>query len=629
MHRPFTVLVFCGGLVLSSGCSNFIETRTINNFVSAIDSQNLDKLKTVSSQEFEQKALRNAKSLEDFKILKLPTGEVSVVKVEDQSDGKKRVVVEVGENKRKLLYELVRDPNTKKWVVDDIFVKQRQQGIQSTKSVTEQMDLLLSVRDFLDTWGGGSREDILNTADADLAAALAELPPAYLVKLTENVVGEYKKNSKFKPEAQLNDNAAVVRLPRSTGDMIISFALTDGHWKVQDIAVESRADKEHIVSVSKHATVLNAVYRFLESYEAQQQETIAALCTQEFYKGSLIYGKWDEVPLPSMEQLVDDYNIEIAENHAYFIAGVGQDVMKVNLLRQENEALGAPTKFLIEEITIYERGADKDQSQQKRLSALFTSQAMMQLFADSLANGDLNMLRQCSTYELNQRVWKRIEPDIVPYLSLDDVNPEPPRIMSTVFKGSVTEITAVQGDQALTYVLVDQHGRMLVDDIILPTTERPNSFKQNLEFTIGIREFALGIEQRQLDRVQRNSSSDFNRIIWHQTEVPPACGDDVVPILLTPVQSIRIQNNKAIVELGNPERSITVLMTTEAQHWVIDDMLLFDGPKSSEPYAMKREMRLELARTARRRGPITDPIGESGIQPVGYEKPTRRSVTIE
>ncbi|MDA0835375.1 MAG: hypothetical protein O3A29_19035, partial [Planctomycetota bacterium] len=627
MHRTFTVLVFCGGFALSCGCSNFIETRTINEFVAAIDSNNLDHARTVSSQDFEQKALRNAQALEDFKILKLPTGEVSVVKVEDKSDDRKRVVVEVGENKRKLLYELVRNPKTNKWVVDDIFVNQRQQGIKATKSVTEQMDLLLSVRDFLDTWGGGSREEILNTADAELAATLAELPPTFLVKLTENIVGDYKKNSKFKPEAQLNDNAAIVRLPRSTGDMVISFALKNGDWKVQDIAVESRANKEHIVSVSKHATVLNSVSRFLENYAAQQQETVAALCTPEFYKGSLIYGQWDEVPLPAMEDLVHDYTIEITEHHAFFVADVDQDVMKVNLHRQENDTLGAPTKFLIEEITIYERGADQDRLQQKRLSALFTSKAMMQLFAHSLAERDLNMLRQCSTYELNQKVWKRVEPDVVPYLSLDDVNPDPPRIMSTVFKGPVTEITAIQGDQALTYVLIDQNGRMLVDDIILPTTERPNSLKQNLEFIIGIREFALGIEQHQLDRVQRNASSDFNRVVWHQTERPPVCGEQIVPILLTPVQSIQLQNDKAIVRLGNPERSITVLMNTEAQHWVIDDMVLIDGPELRDQYTMKREMRLELARTTRRRGPITDPDSESAIVPVSYDQSARQPVT--
>ncbi|MFN0199283.1 MAG: hypothetical protein ACKVT0_21245 [Planctomycetaceae bacterium] len=617
MYRSITVLVICVCPSLVAGCSNFMETRAINAFALAIAEKDLDKLKKVSSPEFEQKALRHTQSLEDFKILHLPDGEITVVKVEDVSDDKKKVVAEVGESKRKLLYELVRDPQSGHWVVNDIYMTQRQQGITSKKSVTEQMDLLLSVRDFLAAWSNGDREDVLRMSDTELAAVLGEIPPVYLVKLTQEVVGERALDSKFKPEAQLNDNAAVVRLPRSTGQMILSLTLKDGTWKVQDVAVESRKDKDHILSVRKQAVVISTVCQFLDDYAARNQEHIAELTTKEFFKGSLIYGNWEEVPLPNAVDLARTGRIEIKGNHADFIAPIGKEVIKISLLKQEIEEANATSKYLVDEITLYE----EDGSQRKRLSALFTGPAVMQLFAHSLATRDLDMLRQASTIDLNNRIWKRIAADALPYLPLDEISTEQPQIMSTVFQGPITEITVTQGTQALTYVLKDEHGRMLVDDIIMPTTDKPNSFKTNLDFLISICDFALGIQQGDLDRVRRHASTDFNRIVWHQTDDAPTCAMEVVPLLLGEVKSIQVQNNQAVVRLAASGHSMTLLLSMEAQKWVIDDLILVDAQDPDQTLAMKRAMRLELARTARRRGPITDPDDAQAVLPADYEIP--------
>ena len=47
-------------------------------------------------------------------------------------------------NKKEIFYELTREESGK-WVVDDIYLKQKKKGIEAYKSVTEQMDLLLTV----------------------------------------------------------------------------------------------------------------------------------------------------------------------------------------------------------------------------------------------------------------------------------------------------------------------------------------------------------------------------------------------------------------------------------------------------------------------------------------------------
>lgn len=171
------------------GCAHVVETRTIELFTKALESGDLDKLKSATSTAFETRALRQEAALEDLKLLRLPTGDLEIDDVEDVSPTVKRVTVMVGETKQKLKYQLKLDPQTKKWVVDDIYLKQKKDGVTATKSVTEQMDLLLSVREFLDAWKDGDRDDVLRTVTPDFADSLRPLPPAYLNRLTQQVVG--------------------------------------------------------------------------------------------------------------------------------------------------------------------------------------------------------------------------------------------------------------------------------------------------------------------------------------------------------------------------------------------------------------------------------------------------------
>src|SRR5690606_16859818 len=125
---------------------------------------------------------RQAESLDDLKILNLPKGKVSVASIEDVSPSEKKVTVEVGETKKQVLYKLTRKPGSRKWLVDDIYLKQRKAGEDKTitKSVTETMDLLLTVREFLDSWETGDREDVLSVTTPELQELLAALSPVHL-----------------------------------------------------------------------------------------------------------------------------------------------------------------------------------------------------------------------------------------------------------------------------------------------------------------------------------------------------------------------------------------------------------------------------------------------------------------
>ena len=101
-------------------------------------------LKASASDSFDNKALRRDKdSLEALKNLPLhPEEKITIVKVEDVSNTKKKVVVTTEKTHRKMQYNLVRDEKSSKWVVDDIIVRQNRKDVTAAKSVTEQMDLL-------------------------------------------------------------------------------------------------------------------------------------------------------------------------------------------------------------------------------------------------------------------------------------------------------------------------------------------------------------------------------------------------------------------------------------------------------------------------------------------------------
>jgi hypothetical protein len=107
-----------------SGCANMVESRTIAAFSEALQEEDVDSLRDVTSSRFEEKSLRHEDSVKDFSVLRIPKGDVEIVDVDHISDTEKRVTGQIGKSKsRRLRYLLVRDEKTGKWVVDDVYIK--------------------------------------------------------------------------------------------------------------------------------------------------------------------------------------------------------------------------------------------------------------------------------------------------------------------------------------------------------------------------------------------------------------------------------------------------------------------------------------------------------------------------
>ena len=87
----------------------------------------------------------------------------------------------------KYQFQILRDTEKRRWVVDDVLVRQQKKGTSATKSVSEVMNLLLTVREFLTTWQTNDRSTILPALATDLRAPLEQMPVPWMNRLVERV----------------------------------------------------------------------------------------------------------------------------------------------------------------------------------------------------------------------------------------------------------------------------------------------------------------------------------------------------------------------------------------------------------------------------------------------------------
>lgn len=598
-----------GLMLVSPGCAHFLEERAIARFTKALEGENLDGLKAATSEAFEQKALRRDEAVEDLKVLRLQPAadgkkkpETEIVKVEDVSDHEKlvTVTVTVGEAKpKKLQYRLTRDDKSRKWVVDDVLVKQNRKDLSAAKSVTEQMDLLLSVREFLAAWENGDREEILAVTSPGSSKLLSELSADQLGMLAKQIVGDKPSKSKIRPEAQLDGNDAVVRLKRSEGEILLTYRLYDGNWKVVDAALDSKNEKKRVASIVKTAGVLRAVDQFLVAYAAGDKPELEKLCTQQLYGQSLKFADTKTTPLPALDAEHQKSQVYMTASGADMVAGSGEQKMRISLNRIDPDADGeTPARYLVHEVTIYEN------SHEKRLSAVFTSKEVMELFCKSYNERKLDVLKKVSTNDFNQRVWNQLDTDRFCQLKVAEIEPAEPKILSTEFHGEVTEITVQQGTRVLAYVLRDWQGRVCVDDVLMPVMDRPNSLKSTLEILIPIHNFALGLRAAdptllshapQIEFLQKNSSKDLNRTVWNQTQQVPAAGRSALRHLEAPLSALKHTDTQAMVTLGDDRFGARIVLEKEQSRFVVDQIAIIAGPETSQRSELKQSMRTELA----------------------------------
>ena len=575
-----------------SGCANLVESRTIAAFSEALEEEDVDSLRDVTSSRFEEKSLRHENSVKDFSVLQIPKGDVEIIDVDYISDDEKRVTGQIGKSKsRRLRYRLVRDEKTGKWVVDDVYIKKQKNGISSTRAVTELMDLVTTVREFIDAWDSGSRSDMLRMADPEFGTLLGSLPEAYLLRLAKQAIGD-RAESKVRPVAQMDEDVALVKLPGKSGQMIISFTKIRDRWLISDLAVESRKDKEHISSVKQMATVLRSAAVFLNSYSTGDKKTLKTVTMKSFFENSLEPAILSTVQLPTDSQAASTYQVKLQSGFADFMVATDDELVKLSLLRIEGEDSNTAVKYLVDDVTIYEI----DGNQEKRLSALFLSHAMVELYAEALSLRELQTVRMMSTADFKQRVWQRIDEPLMMQLPMPEIENAKPKILTSVFMGAVTEVTVRQGSRALVYVLQDRDGKLLVKDVLLPVSGRPNSLCKTLETMVPVIQFANSLSQRNIEALQQFSSRDLNRKVWHKAKQIPSIGLRLHEHFAVPLMSLDMNDDLAIVGLGDDQYGARVRLIREGDRFVVDDVKLVAGSEIKQRIDLKEAMQFELSR---------------------------------
>ncbi|HEX6985117.1 MAG TPA: hypothetical protein VF170_07050, partial [Planctomycetaceae bacterium] len=268
------------------------EKRAVNGFAEALAASDPERLAGLTSDAFRSAALADEEAIAEVRRIWPAAGELEVVSVKDVPDDELReagvpekLVTVKDERGWKTDHRLIRDPRTKKWVVDDILITRTQRGVTATKTVSEQVVFVTVVREFTEAWRGGDRERRLAGVTAECRAELEPLPDDVLDHLAGRMFPADAKDGT--PDATMDDDIAFVRIERPTAAVVLQMKRIDGRWLVDDAALEAGRNGETIPSLRKTAVAYAAAAKFLAAYAAADRAALATVAAESFFDATL------------------------------------------------------------------------------------------------------------------------------------------------------------------------------------------------------------------------------------------------------------------------------------------------------------------------------------------------------
>ncbi|MCA9061462.1 MAG: hypothetical protein KDA96_00305, partial [Planctomycetaceae bacterium] len=564
---------------------NVLEKRVISDFSDALSEDNEAALRFATSTRFEHKALRSDDAFGDLEIIDLPDGKLKIVKTEEIDASTRNVIVE-DESEEKYQIRIVKDDAKGRWVVDDVFFRQQKRGTRVTKAATEVLDLVLSIREFLDTWQSEDRTAIMASASSDLRPVLEKVPDAWLAELSHRITSEYDESAKARtPEVQLNENDAVVQLPATHGSMLMKIVKEDDIWRVADIEIRNRREEGHPGSLLRQADAAVCVSEFLRAWRLNNNAALESVASPSLFNGTLSIADLSLVAMPDADDKSSNFSMESYVGKMTVLVPSDTSIVRFDLeerpplkrtsARRETADLDdlreGPTSFLVGNVLLYDRSSGQQQS----LTTIFTAPARASIFLSLLQEGDLPMLQQLSSIRLNKAVWDRMSPPTLSMIPMDNVPSGEFRVLQSRMRGLGAELE-MQSDsgQVVAVTLVDENGTLKVDNIEYPDLAMSTvSFSERMELMIPVVEFAAAWGRRDLEQVRRASSTQFNRLVWSNMATLPENMSTLPTVLLAPVTSSRIQGEAAIVVLRNSAgQAARVQLVAERDLWMVDEV---------------------------------------------------------
>ncbi|MDG1896379.1 MAG: hypothetical protein P8J37_15865 [Fuerstiella sp.] len=587
--KSATCLAALASGVIFTGCAqsllnqSLMEQRVIEQFAEALNEENEPALRRITSTRFEEKALRSDDVLSDLQVLPLPQDELTVVEVTNLKDGGRQVIAKE-ESGGKYQFHLVNDPTKHYWVVDDVMVRQLSKSTRVTKSTIEVMDLLMTLRQFLTVWESGEREEILAMTSPELTGSLQQLPEEWLQALTARIASAYEEGMARRPEANLNENDAVVKLPAKNGHLLIKLVRSSDEWLVDDVEAHNHREKDHTGSVRRQADAVNAVNTFLTAYGAEDHDSLKQLTTTAFYTDSLKLADLSIIQLPSPTNVPDEFDIRAYENKLTVMIPAGREIVRLDLEERKSEftkadiAAGTPpvseqyeSRFLVRDVTLYERASRRQNS----LSSVFTAPTRASFFLKALSERDHISVSQMSSAEFARATWKRLAPEILAELSIPDFYDESLTLTDSHTVAQRTELEFTTGSGlALSCRMINENGVLKVDDIQYPDSQgQVTSLRTRLELSVPLLEFATAWNQSDMALLQRSCSSDFNRLVWSNLEGVPTQFPTLASQLQQPIRDTHVTQERATVRLGTTDQAIvSASLIMEHNYWVVDEI---------------------------------------------------------
>ncbi len=555
------------------------ENRAITQFTDALIEDNEKAFRRSVSTRFEQRAMRSADAWKDLDIMKLPKVKLEIDESTSVDENMYETIVK-DENGTKYQFMIARDPEKHRWVVDDVLIRQKKKGTSATKSVTEVMDLLLTVREFLATWQSNDRSAILSAVSGNLREPLEQMPEPWMNRLVERVAAECEGEMARRPEIQMNESDALIKMPSKNGFLLMKVAREDDQWLFSDIEVRQRKTDDHPGSVLRQARALNAVSLFLSAYGKEDKVALKTLCDEAFYSTSLEIGDLSMISLPSAEHAPEDFEIRSFSGQLTIMVPDKTQIVQFDLATPKSDDRKAiqklaegsvETSFIVRNITIYDRRTRK----QQKLESAFTAPVRAMLFVSALHEQNLPILQQLSTKEFSHGTWERIDPELVSLLPMSDVPGGTLTLRSTDVRGDTTEMEFLaESGQICSITMQSENGTLKVADFQYPNAiAQVTSLQKHLQLSVPIIELASAWRKKDLKGVQRTCSMDFNRLIWGNLKSLPDDFDRLPDMLLVPPQSTTMTDSQAVVEIAvADELPVSVRLLKENTAWVIDEI---------------------------------------------------------
>lgn len=604
--------------------SHETERIAVVRFVNAMKLERLDAVRLTCSKRFQEAALKRADSLNDFTQLGIPVGDVEVVNVENISPSEKMVNVAIGEMKQKMTARLTLDQTQNEWLIDDLFMKQKRDGVVAVRSVTDQMHLMSSFRTFMEAVQDGGREQLLAHVTPSFRQSLSTIPDSIFERIRRQVAGKENLN-KLKPEAQLDDDFAVIKVHRLSGQLMLSLALENGLWLVDDLAVESREDQEQIPSLRKTASAVEVGVRFLKAFHASDQKSLEALCIPTFYKNAIAGSDLSAFPLPIEALESTDFRIKAQGRLAWITIPHRSDTITIDLVRSNEvdpdvEQPDLDESYRVREVTLYSG------KQQQQLSSVFVSQAIMRVYARALAEKNLPMLKRLSTPDFSTKVWDRVDETSVHHLPLDGLVGANLRIVSTNYLGQLTQLRVQSSAGQIVFQIREWNDEQLIDDITLSIPDRPASLKDTLAVVVPMQSFLIGLQSNDIQKIHASLTDEFRRTAWRHIDQVPAAGMSALEACRQPLGKIELHDKHAVLHLAGALSQTKVQLKRENEQWAVDDVEVTRLGPAPQTASLKQTMKNQLADGTIRTTPVNSMVQSAspstfnrGIQQIGYQ----------